>query len=392
MLLGHDPVHAFMPYPAVAVDGAAGGPLHGLTFGVKDLFDVAGYRTGCGNPTKLAESPAAAHHAPPVQALLDAGAVFLGKTHTEELAWSLYGTNAHFGTPTNPAAPDRVPGGSSSGSASAVAARVLDTALGSDTGGSVRAPASFCGIYGLRPTHGAIALSRCMPLAPSFDTCGFFARDADTLRRVGGALLPPAGAKADRIMIARDLFALLPEPARAALAPVVHRIEAALGKAAPAEVYDRPVQEAYDAFRFLQSHEIYAIHGPWIESRCPVLGPAIAERFVFARSVTDEQVVVSRRTRDEFAGHLHALYGDDGLMIAPVLHGPAPRLDAAAAELDAYRNEAMAFLCPAGLAGLPQLVMPAGLVDGAPVGISILGGRGSDRALLDAAAKIASVS
>lgn len=390
MLVAHDPFHAFMPYPAAAVDGSASGPLQGMTFGVKDLFDVAGYRTGCGNPVKLAESPVATQHAPPVETLLRAGAVFLGKTQTEELAWSLYGTNAHFGTPINPAAPDRAPGGSSSGSASAVAGRLVDVALGSDTGGSVRAPASFCGLYGLRPTHGAIALSRCMPLAPSFDTCGFFARDPDTMRRVGDVLLPPGGVRADRIMIARDLFALLPDAARAALEPVAARIQSALGKAAPVDVYDRPVQEAYDAFRYLQSYEIFAIHGPWIESRRPVLGAAIAERFVFARSVGDEQAIASRRTRDAFSAHLHALYADGGLMIAPVIHGPAPRLDASAAELDAYRNEAMAFLCPAGLAGLPQLVLPAAQLDGAPLGISILGAPGADRALIQAAVEIAS--
>lgn len=389
MLLGHDPAHAFMPYPAVAVDGAAAGPLQSLTFGVKDLYDVAGYRTACGNPVKLAQSPVAEISAPAVQALLDAGALFVGKTHTEELAWSLYGTNAHFGTPLNPAAPDRVPGGSSSGSASAVAARLCDLALGSDTGGSVRAPASFCGLYGLRPTHGAISLGRCMPLAPSFDTCGFFARNAETLRQIGDVLLPRQSVAATRVMIAEDLFARLPEAARAALAPAVARIQAALGKATPAKVYDRPVADVYDAFRFLQSHEIYAIHGRWIEDSKPVLGAPIAERFVFARNVGDAQVVAARALRESFAAQLRALYADGGLMIAPVLHGPAPKLDTPADALDAYRHEAMAYLCPAGMAGLPQLVMPAGLVDGAPLGISLLAAPGGDRALLDAAVKIA---
>jgi amidase len=282
-----------------------------------------------------------------------------------------------------------VPGGSSSGSASAVAAKLCDFALGSDTGGSVRAPASFCGLYGLRPTHGAISLARCMPLAPSFDTCGFFARNAETLRQVGDVLLPVQRVPANRIMIAADLFELLSPKVRDALMPVVEKIQSALGKATPVKVYDQPVAEAYDAFRFLQSHEIYAIHGQWIESRNPVLGAPIAERFVFARSITDAQVTASRAVRENFAAHLRTLYADGGLMIAPVLHGPAPRLDATARDLDAYRHEAMAFLCPAGIAGLPQLVMPAVRIDGAPVGISILAAPGGDRALLDAAVRIA---
>ena len=385
MLLANDPPHAFMPYPAVAVPGAAHGPLQSLTFGVKDIFDVAGYRTACGNPVKLAESPVATEHTPAAAALLAAGAQFVGKTHTEELAWSLYGTNAHFGTPLNPAAPDRVPGGASSGSASAVASRLCDIALGSDTGGSVRAPASFCGLYGLRPTHGAISLARCMPLAPSFDTCGFFARDAATLGAVGDVLLPPAAAKASRVMIARDLIARLPAAARDAIMPAVEKLQAALGKATPVDVYDRPVAEPYDAFRILQLHEAGTLHAPWVESRKPVLHPSIAQRFVAAKKVTDADVARARAARSSFSEHLLSLYGDDGLMIAPVLHGPAPRLDSSAAEFEAYRDAAMAFLCPAGLAGLPQLVLPAGKVDGAPLGISILGPRGSDRSLLEAA-------
>jgi amidase len=228
-----------------------------------------------------------------------------------------------------------------------------------------------------------------MPLAPSFDTCGFFARDAETLRQTGDVLLPRRTVAANRVMIASDLFARLAPAVRDALAPAVEKIQKALGAAAPATVYDRPAAEVYDAFRFLQAHEIYAIHGQWIESRKPVLGAPIAERFVFARNVTDAQATASRAVRESFAAHLHGLYADGGLMIAPALHGPAPRLDDSAATLDAYRHEAMAFLCPAGMAGLPQLVMPACVVDGGPVGISLLAAPGGDRALLDAAAKIA---
>ncbi len=204
-------------------------------------------------------------------------------------------------------------------------------------------------------------------------------------------LLPHQNVNADRIMIADDLFALLPADVRAALAPMVEKIQTALGKAASATVFDRPVAEAYDAFRLLQSHEIYRLHGPWIEHRRPVLGAAIAERFVYARNVTDAQVVASRSVRESFTRHLHALYAGGGLMIAPVLHGPAPKLDADAATLDAYRHAAMAFLCPAGMAGLPQLVMPAATIDGGPVGLSILAAPGGDRALLAAAVKIAAV-
>ncbi|MCZ8261853.1 MAG: amidase [Beijerinckiaceae bacterium] len=390
MLLSQDPARAFMPYPPVPVANVPEGPLSGLTFAVKDLFDVAGYRTGCGNPVRLAQSAVASRHAPPVQALLDAGARFVGKAHTEELAWSLYGTNAHFGTPLNPAAPDRVPGGSSSGSASAVAAGLCDIALGSDTGGSVRAPASFCGLYGLRPTFGAIALDACMPLAPSFDTCGFFARDLATFGRMASVLLPAdtADLSSAHLMIASDLFARLPANSRTVLAARLAAIAAISGEPAPAVVYPGAQAPIYDAFRKLQSHEIYQVHGAWFEQQKPVLGPPIAERFAYARTVTDVQAAEARAIRTGFAEGFRALLGTRGVLVSPVVHGPAPRLDDSAQALDAYRHEAMAFLCPAGLSGLPQLVVPAGMVEGAPIGLSLIGPAGSDRQLIALAARL----
>lgn len=388
MLLKSDPVRAFVPYPAIAVEGAGSGPLSGLTFGVKDLFDVKGYPTGCGSPVRLAQSDRAEFNAPPVQALLDAGARFVGKTHTEELAWSLYGTNAHFGTPVNPRAPERVPGGSSSGSASAVAAGLCDVALGSDTGGSVRAPASFCGIYGLRPTHGAIDLTHCMPLAPSFDTCGFFARTAEHLSKVGAVLLPPDSTTARRVMIADDLLARLPEAARLGLMPTLEALHHHLGTAEPVSVYDRPAAPIYEAFRHLQSFEAYAAHGAWYEQFLPPLHPAIEGRMHYARAITGAQAEAARGALAGFAAHLHRLLGSDGLLILPVLHGAAPRLDDTPEDLDRYRHEANSFLCIAGIGGLPQVVIPATTLDGAPYGISLVGPRGSDRALLTLAERL----
>eukprot|EP00752_Nemacystus_decipiens_P019502 g17558.t1 len=161
--------------------------------GIKDLFDVAGLRTGNGSPTWLAAAEPATADAPVVATLLDAGARFVGKTLTDEMAWSLNGENAHYGTPVNVAAPGRIPGGSSAGSAAAVAGGLVDFALGSDTGGSVRAPASYCGIWGLRPTHGRIALDGAMALAPSFDTAGWFAKTPEIMAQVGDILFSPHG-------------------------------------------------------------------------------------------------------------------------------------------------------------------------------------------------------
>src|SRR5215468_9137493 len=185
----NDRLGAFCHHTHVEMNGASHGPLLGLTFAVKDIYDIAGHRTGFGSPDWLRTHGLAARTAPVVQRLLDAGARLVGKTHTDELTWSLTGENAHYGAPVNVNAPGHITGGSSSGSASAAAAGVVDFAIGSDTGGSVRVPASFCGILGMRPTHGRIPLDGVCPLAPSLDTCGWFARDAGIFERVGRALL-----------------------------------------------------------------------------------------------------------------------------------------------------------------------------------------------------------
>src|SRR5690349_4151111 len=208
-IVAGDTLGAFVRENHVEMQGADAGPLAGLTFAAKDIYDVAGVKTGFGCPDWLRTHGPAPRTAPAVQMLLDAGARLVGKTHTEEMAWSLTGENAHYGTPLNVNAPGRVPGGSSSGSAAAVAAGLVDFALGSDTGGSVRLPASYCGILGMRPTHGRISLEGVCPLAPSFDTCGWFARDASVFERVGRVLLreaAPARA-ARRLLVAQDAFA-----------------------------------------------------------------------------------------------------------------------------------------------------------------------------------------
>src|ERR687893_775277 len=231
MLLPTDPARAFVPYPAVPVPNAPDGPLAGLTLAVKDLYDVAGYPTGGGSPHVLAMSGIKARTAPTVQNLLGAGARFVGKTHTDELAFSMNGKNAHFGTPVNGAAPDRIPGGSSSGSASAVSNGLCDFAIGTDTGGSVRAPASHCGLFGIRPTHGRVSLEGCHDLAPSFDTCGFFTRDGATFARVGEVLLGPDShplPPSPKVLLARDAFALLAGPVREALQPALRQAAAVL--------------------------------------------------------------------------------------------------------------------------------------------------------------------
>nr|HET7858920.1 amidase family protein [Caldimonas sp.] len=260
MTMLRDAARAFMPYPDALVRHADDGPLAGLTFAVKDLYDVAGYPTSGGQPFVLAMSGIKTTTAPAVQRLLDAGARFVGKTITDEFAFSMNGQNAHFGAPVNGAAPDRIAGGSSSGSASAVSNHLCDFALGSDTGGSVRAPASHCGLVGLRPSHGRISLANVMDLSPSFDTCGWFTRDVATYARVADVLLgvdPSPLPSKPRLLAPADVWALLaPEAAEALRAPRA-RIESVLGAAAPVSVVLDGFDAMYWSFRYLQAREAW---------------------------------------------------------------------------------------------------------------------------------------
>ena len=392
MNLPNDPAHAFLPYPAAPVAHAEDGPLAGLTFAVKDLFDVAGYPTGGGNPLLLAASGVKTSTAPTVQRLLDAGARFVGKTHTDELAFSMNGKNAHFGTPVNGGAPDRIPGGSSSGSAAAVSNRLCDFALGTDTGGSVRAPASHCGLLGIRPTHGRISLERCLDLAPSFDTCGFFSRDARTFGRVADVLLgddaSPLPARV-RLLRPTDVWSLLADEVAIALAPALARVEAVAGSTQTCTAVLDSFDAMYWSFRYLQGREAWQVDGPFIERFAPPLGPGVAERFAWAKQVTDTQVVGAAHFCDRFRAHMAELIGADGVLVMPTMPDVAPLLAADESELEAYRDAAIRMLCISGLSGFPQLTLPLASRLGAPLGISLLGPAGSDRSLIALAERIA---
>ena len=352
-----DPLAAFCPGPRVCLDGAPGGPLSGLTFTAKDSFDVAGHRTGNGHPEWLATHDPAESTAWSVQCLLEAGANLVGKTQCDEIQYSLNGENVHYGTPLNPAAPDRVPGGSSSGTASAVAGRVVDFGLAVDCGGSVRIPASYDGILGMRPTHGRISGQGCAPLAPSFDTVGWFAREADVFESMGRALLRDNSdaVAVRRIIVAEDAFALAGENVREALDDAVEAT-CALG----GQVDTRPLApDGFDlllhAFRILQGSEIWSEHGAWITKHQPSFGPGVRERSEFASRIETAEVKEAQRVREEIKRSVGGFIGDGALICVPTAPGAAPRRDTPADELDHFRSRALCLLSAAGLCSLPQL-------------------------------------
>jgi amidase len=380
-----DPLGAFVPHGQIEIEGAPDGPLAGATFAVKDIFDVAGTVTGRGNPDWLASHDAAERHAPAVQVLLAAGARLVGKTITEELAFSAVGTNPHYGTPRNVAAPERVPGGSSSGSASAVGGGLVDLALGSDTGGSVRLPASYNGILGMRPSHGRISLDGIMPLAPSFDTVGWFARDPQLFATAGRVLLDDraSGRGPARLLLARDAFERAEARVWDALRPAIRALEERLGAALPVTVSEEGLDVWHDTFRTLQGAEAWAEHGPWIESARPNIGPFLVERLRLASRLTAAEIAAAEAQRALIRRRLDQLLEGDALLLLPSAPGPAPRIDADMAEHERVRLRTIGITSIASLGGLPQVSLPLGRLAEGPVGLSLIAPRGQDALLLD---------
>jgi amidase len=365
---------------------------------------VAGETCCCGNPDWLASHDPAGQTAPAVEALLQAGADLRGKTLTDEIAFSLNGQNFHYGTPRNAAAPDRIPGGSSSGSASAVAGKAVDFALGSDTAGPVRIPAAYNGIFGIRPSHDAVALAGVMPLAPSFDVVGWFARSADLLSRIGSVLLPADRgdlAPMSRLLIGEDAFVFADDAVAAKVRKAIARIGDLFAAQdavtlAPADDADlsptgQGLKDWVQWFRGHQPREVWASHGAWIERVGPRFSPDVDARLKLARQLAAIPVTDEDGLRDRVTAALDRLL-DGAVLVIPTAPCPAPLKDAEPDVFLALRDRILGLTSIAGLARLPQVQIPIGSADDhgeAPVGLSLIGRRGSDRALLALAERVA---
>ena len=386
----HDPLNAFCTHIDLRIPGAPAGTLAGLTFAAKDNFAVAGYPTGAGSPDWLRTHGPGETTAPAVRMLLDAGATLVGKTQMDELAFSLAGQNAHYGTPINPRAPDRIPGGSSSGSAAATAGGLVDFALGTDTVGSVRVPANNCGIYGFRPTHGRIPLDGVVPFSPSFDTVGWFARDATLLRRVGHVLLPgdkPSPAPR-RLLIAADAFAVADEEVREALRLVLPVLAEVVGPLEHVQASPHGLDSWPEAFAVLRGAEVRATLGEWIERVQPHFGPGIRERFDQTRRITAEEVATARAARQEIQSRLDELLRGGVVLCLPTAPLIAPLRNSPDEVMARYRAQTLKLTCIATLGGLPQVSLPVASRQGCPVGVSLIAGRGRDSCLWDLAGEI----
>ncbi|MFM0075212.1 amidase [Paraburkholderia sediminicola] len=378
---------AFISGPRVRVAATASGPLDGLRFAVKDLIDVAGVTTGGGNPDWRESHVAARRHAPCVGALLAAGATLDGKTITDELAYSLEGANHHDGTPLNPRWPHALPGGSSGGSASAVAGGEVDFALGTDTGGSVRVPAAFCGLWGMRPSHDAISLEGVLPFAPCFDTIGWFARSIDVLAAVGDVLLPQAPSAASssgqpvRLVRVAEAFA-----ARARNEPDdALRLDAlaeSLGADTSLDLFAGDEARWLACYQAVQDLEIDASLGDWIRSARPRFGPSIAARFARLETLDRNQATQRRATQRELRSVLDAMFEPDAVLLMPTTPVALLAKDAPDAAIGSFYEDALTMNSIAAIGGLPQITLPFTDEIDRPLALSLIGARGSDRALL----------
>lgn len=434
------------------IAGAAGGadagvlPLSGFRVAVKDLFDVEGFALGAGVPKFLAFSAPAVRNAPAVAALLAEGADVTGIARTDEFAYSIAGRNPHYGTPLNPAVTGGIPGGSSNGPASAVALGQADIGLGTDTGGSIRVPASYQGLWGLRTTHGAVDRGGLLPLAPSFDTIGWLTRDAATLRAVvastvglmpaepspiegsvrpstrqRGSSRPSAGAPGDALstgfVVCPELTALADETVQHEFAAAVAALDAASLVDGLDDVAFPPIDELFETFRTVQAVEAWREHGPWITAHPDSLGSDIAARFAWASEFSEQ---AERDARTSFARLRSvldlALAGR--VLLLPSASSVAPQVTATHAENEVTRAGTLRLVCVAGLLGAPALSVPLltvplrGPADAtepdaaepdaaepgaepraaqAPVGLCLVGPRFSDLALIDLAIGFARV-
>jgi amidase len=380
----NDDIGAFVPGARARIDGCPDGPLSGLTFAAKDLFDVAGVPTGGGNHDWPTGRPVPTRNAWAVQTLLDAGASLIGKTITDEVSLGILGENAFDGTPRNVRAPGRVPGGSSSGSAAAVAAGICDTALGTDTGGSVRVPSSFCGLYGIRPTHGRLDVSGMMPQAPTSDTTGWFARDAETFAKVSSVMLGEATPTAlpGKLIVAADAFGFADTNVADALQPMVKRLANLVGSSREDIMAPQGLSVWARAQRTLQPVEAYNTFKSWLDERNPRFAFSVARGLVMASMISEADRAWANLMRQEARARMKYLLPAGTILCLPTTPFPAPLTGQPLSVLEPLRDRITCLCAQGGLAGHPQVSLPGATVDGLPIGLSIIGARGSDASLV----------
>ncbi|WP_281165189.1 amidase family protein [Liquorilactobacillus sicerae] len=377
--------------PDFQLDFKIKGPLTGLTFSVKDVFQLKGFKTGLGNPTWRAIQKPANQTALAITRLLKHGAILQGVTVSDEFMFSIKGSNLHYGAPLNPKHPACYTGGSSSGSASAVAQGLVDFALGTDTGGSIRVPASYCGIFGFRPTHTLNLLTGVAPLAPSFDTVGLLTNTPEVLQQVGQYLY-----EGKEQLIPTQLYYLttgVPIADQKAYLAKIYQLAAVLQLSAQqVRLFEFPKHCQPDKlqklFRDLQGYQVWENYGSWITQHFDQIGPDIADHFRYASQLNDKQILrIEEQQKNEYAEAMAAKLSNQSLLIIPTTSSEALRKDLPFKKVEKIRQQTQELTSIAGLASLPQVVLPIGL-NGHDFSLSLIAGPATDLSLLRLVPKI----
>jgi AtzE family amidohydrolase len=372
---------------ATVAAGGDPGPLAGVPYGVKDLFDVAGLPTTAGNAARADAAPAGSD-AEAIRRLSAAGAVLTATLNMDEFAYGFATINAHFGTTRNPHDVNRLAGGSSGGSAAAVAGGLLPLTLGSDTNGSIRIPAALCGVYGLKPTHGALPLDGVYPFVESFDDIGPFATDLAGLRIATEVLrsAPIADEEPDRIAMLGGWFA---DNLSAEMAAARERIAAHLG--APTVTLPA-VDVARSAAFLITAHEGGTFHAPSLAIQALTYDPATRDRLIAGATLDPEIVTRARTFRRWFASQADALFADRDVLIAPATPCAAPPIADPMIDVNGQHVPARAnlglFTQPLSFIGLPSLVVPLRDCGPLPLGLQLVGPKGGEARLFALAARL----
>ena len=359
------------------------GTLKNLNFLVKDMCKVKDHRTSCGNPDFYQKCLPADDYAPFLKEILEAGATLKGITICDEFFYSLIGENSHYGTPANLNAPGCVPGGSSSGSAAALTTNLYDFSIGSDTGGSVRVPASFCGLFGIRPTHNRINTEGVYPMAPSFDTLGWFAKDIDIFKNIGSVLLnsnEKTKFSFKEFVIAEDILEL-------ASPKIIKLFNNYINDKFPEikkiRLSKRNKEEIADNFRILQGGEIKENIIPWILENKPKISPEINKRIEMAMKITTNEINEAQKFREKLKVEIDKSLPKEIIALFPTTPFSSPKYGQSDDQLGSYRKKLMEFTSIAGMTSRPQISVPKFKDNTGPIGISLLGWQYSDEILLE---------
>ena len=386
-------LHCFVPHTPTRAPTSVGA-LTSVKVAVKDLFDVAGHTSSFGHRQWRATHQPAVTDSEVVARLRAAGASIVGLAKMDQLAYSLIGNVGEGEPPTNTFDPQCFCGGSSSGSASAVAGGVADLGVGTDTAGSIRVPAAACGLFSIRPTYGRISTEGAVPLARSLDVVGLLARAPTLLEAALTATSPgatkPVGLR--RVLVPAEL-ASRNEPETWMVLNVVAKLAAQEFECRVEEVEASLLVSAAvgDLFGRIQGREIWSEHAEWIMANMTYLASDVQTRLrrceVLSHDASDV-VEADRDAREAYCQRLRALLDEGALMLLPVVPRRGPDRGWTEEQLLGYRLECFRLAAPSSLAGIPQVVVPArGRARTVPLGF--LGPSGSDEALLDLSRRLA---